>query len=47
MFSHAVYVDIGRSAGDMGQLSFSFDGDSGTRMFDIKVTQVECTNANA
>ncbi len=44
----AVYVDIGANSGDTATLTFNFNGNvAGNRVYDIKVTQVECTNPNA
>ena len=51
-----VYVDIGQNSGDTATLSFSFNvngGNNGSsssgdmnfeRRWDIKITQLECTN---
>ncbi len=40
-----VYVDIGANAGDTATLTFGFGAAVTTaRMFDIKVTQLECGN---
>jgi len=36
-----IYVDIGANSGDSATINFAFNGD-GNRMFDIKVTQLEC-----
>jgi hypothetical protein len=38
-----VYVDLGGNAADTATLNFAFPGAADTsRMFDVKVTQVEC-----
>ncbi len=46
-----VYVDIGANAGDTATIAFTFATPAGTvaigRLWDIKVTQVECSNPNA
>ena len=39
-----VYVDIGAEDGDNLQLVFNLVGMNFNRMFDIKVTQLECAN---
>lgn len=39
-----IYTDIGTQAGDSATLSFTFSGTSTTRIWEIKVTQVECSN---
>jgi len=43
-----VYIDIGANSGDTATLAFAFAaGNAFGRQFDIKVTQVECTNPGA
>ncbi len=42
-----VYIDVGGDAGGVATLAFNFDDMDATRMFDIKVTQVECDNPSA
>jgi len=42
-----IYVDIGELGGDTATLSFAFQGTAFQRTWDIKVTQVECTNPGA
>ena len=43
-----MYIDIGNLSGDSATLTFSLAaGAVGTRVWDIKVTQVECSNPNA
>ena len=43
--TYVVYVDVGANAGDSATLIFEFDGAAVfDRRWDIKVTQVECTN---
>ncbi len=44
-----VYVDIGAQDGDTAMLAFTFAAANMAfqRMWDIKVTQLECTNENA
>ncbi len=44
---YTVYVDIGANSGDTATLAFSFMGTAFQRMYDIKVTQIECTNEMA
>lgn len=46
MFRFIVYVDIGTEPMDSATLTFALAGD-GNRMWDIKVTQVECGSDNA
>ncbi len=43
-----MYVDIGANAGDTATLAFAFSTavTNVNRVFDIKVTQVECNNVN-
>ncbi len=43
---HAVYVDIGANSGDTANLAFVLSGNNDNRIWDIKVTQIECTNRN-
>jgi len=44
----AVYVDIGANAGDIATLIFTLDAAGlAQRSWDIKVTQVECSNSGA
>lgn len=38
----SVYVDMGRELSDTATIIFSFTGDSTSRMWDIKATQVKC-----
>ncbi len=42
-----MYVDIGANNGDSATLNFNFMGTNTARTWDIKVTQVECSNPNA
>ncbi len=42
-----MYIDIGANSGDTATLAFAFSAANFNRMWDIKVTQVECTNENA
>ncbi len=42
-----MYIDIGGEAGDTANLAFAFAAMDANRMFDIKVTQVECDNPSA
>ena len=42
-----VYVDIGANFGDSASISFSFDGTTTQRTWDIKITQIECRNPSA
>ena len=46
--NYTVYVDIGANAGDTATLAFAFSSavTTASRMFDIKVTQIECNNPN-
>ncbi len=50
-FSPLVYVDIGANGGDSATIAFAFNTPAGVaalaRIWDVKVTQVECSNANA
>ena len=47
-FLPSVYIDVGNQSGDSATLTFSLStGVTGTRVWDIKVTQVECSNPNA
>ena len=48
MYSLSVYVDIGANSGDTATLAFAFSAavTNTNRLFDIKVTQVECNNPN-
>ncbi len=41
-----MYVDIGANSGDTATLAFAFTGANDMRMWDIKVTQIECSNRN-
>ena len=41
-----MYVDIGSNNGDTTMLSFAFTGTNANRVWDIKVTQLECSNRN-
>ena len=45
-FPPPVYIDIGANAGDTASFAFAFDNSITTtnRLFDIKVTQIECDN---
>ncbi len=45
--TYSVYIDIGGTAGGVATLAFAFDAMNVNRMFDIKVTQVECDNPSA
>ncbi len=47
IYSNPVYVDIGANNGDSATLNFNFMGTNTARTWDIKVTQVECSNPNA
>ena len=40
----AVYVELGKDAGATATLAFTFDASAQTRSWEIKVTQIECTN---
>ena len=40
-------MDIGANTGDTATLAFSFTGTTFTRSWDIKVTQLECSNPSA
>jgi len=42
-----VYIDVGASTGDVATLNFAIAAASAGSMWDIKVTQVECSNANS
>ncbi len=43
---HAVYVDIGANEGDTATINMAFStASTATRMWDIKVTQLECGNS--
>ena len=42
-----MYIDIGADSGDSATLSFSFSGTSTSRTWDIKISQLECSNYNA
>jgi hypothetical protein len=42
-----VYLDIGAAAADTASLAFAFTGTTGSRMWEIKVTQVICASAAA
>jgi hypothetical protein len=43
-----VYVDIGAESGDSATLAFAFPGtQTFSRSWDIKVTQLECSNPSA
>ncbi len=53
---HTVYVDIGANSGDTAVLNFAFnvgddddddDDNNVDRRWDVKVTQIECTNPNS
>ncbi|CAB4055457.1 unnamed protein product [Lepeophtheirus salmonis] len=37
-----VYIDIGNGESDTAQMRFNFMGDSGVRMWEIKVSQLKC-----
>jgi len=41
-----VYVDMGNVATDTTTLAFTFTGTSTTRLWEIKVSQLTCSNAN-
>ena len=45
-FFFAVYVDIGANSGDTATINFNFGTTAASRTYDIKVTQIECTNPN-
>ncbi len=47
IIAHAVYIDIGANSGDTATLAFTFQGTATNRMWDIKVTQVECSNPSS
>ena len=42
-----MYIDIGANSGDTATLAFTFQGTTTQRTWDIKVTQIECTNPQA
>lgn len=42
-----MYVDIGAEGGDTASLAFALSGAGVDRMWDVKITQLECSNANA
>ncbi len=42
-----MYVDIGLRSDDSAAIVLAFDGTDFDRVWDIKLTQVECTNPNA
>ena len=44
LIQSSVYVNIGNQAADTATLAFTFTGASTIRMFDIKVTQVDCNS---
>ena len=37
-----VYLDIGRSCSDVATLTFSFQGSSTIRLYEIKASQIQC-----
>ena len=39
-----VYMEIGNQEGDFAEIEFDFDGVNNNRRWDIKVTQIECSN---
>ncbi len=41
-----VYVDLGNGATDNLMMAFSFAGTSTSRIWEIKVSQIECNNLN-
>ena len=43
-FNISVYMEIGNQEGDTAEIEFDFDGVNSNRRWDIKVTQIECTN---
>ncbi len=47
----SVYIDIGANSGDSATIQFAFNTPAGTtalaRLWDVKVTQIECSNGNA
>ncbi len=45
-FFSLVYVDMGNVATDTTTLAFTFTGTSTTRIWEIKVSQLTCSNAN-
>ena len=42
----SVYVDMGAVTTDSSTIAFAFTGSSTTRIWEIKVSQIECTNGN-
>ncbi len=42
-----VYIDLGGDAGGTATLAFAFNAMDANRMFDIKITQLECDNPSA
>ncbi len=46
MFYILVYIDMGNVATDTATLAFTFSGTSTTRIWEIKVSQLTCSNAN-
>lgn len=45
-FLIVVYINIGEKSSDSATLAFSFTGTSTSRNWEIKVTQIECSNPN-
>jgi len=45
-FYFLVYVDLGNGATDNLMMAFSFAGTSTSRIWEIKVSQIECNNLN-
>ena len=47
----SVYIDIGANSGDSATIQLAFNTPAGTtalaRLWDVKVTQIECSNGNA
>lgn len=41
-----VYVNLGDKPTDIATIAFSFGGSSTIRNWEIKVSQIECTNPN-
>ena len=41
-----VYIDLGNTPTDQATLAFSFNGVNNARIWEIKISQIECTNPN-